>query len=616
MTCRSIRSGDSRLGALLGLLALLVAMFVSTESPALAVAYSYSFNNGGGGNTPFGGSQEEGTAINWGASCKGPGTSRPGYTLLGFRSSHDGLVYGTDCGGGYFSLTGYTMPSQNVVFTFVWTLDITYDSQGGSAIADGDTTTTNGATITTLPTDPTRTGYTFAGWYTSSSGGTQITTGAPHGQTSHFTLYAKWTGNPLVISYDSQGGSAVVDGDTTSAVGGLINPLPTPPTRSGFSFTGWNTSADGTGVDVGFIVLPGSDGPAHGQSADFTLYAQWLGDTLNITYDSQSGSAVVNGDTTTSSGATITTLPTDPTRAGYTFAGWYTASSGGTLITTGAPHGQTSDFTLYAQWSPVVVPIAPAPVLTPVWRATLDPNGGVCLDSVARTEMWTSVFIGHRYLPNSSDCTRDGHHFAGWATADELTTIATFPLLVDPSDGEQRAFLAANANLVAIWTSNTDEGLIAPAPSVTARSRFTINMGGAVSTVEHRSERITTNMNAAAGTLFSIIGTQYQHDSDIEVWINSTRVLLGTTRVGVDNTFIIATNLPSDIQTGEHTLEIVGVDLAGEEQTTWIGLFVETPNFELPITGRNSDLVLSWSLALLVAGVLVGVFGRRRGLHR
>lgn len=200
--------------------------------------------------------------------------------------------------------------------------------------------------------------------------------------------------------------------------------------------------------------------------------------------------------------------------------------------------------------------------------------------------------------------------------------MTTFPLLVDPSDGEQHPFLAANANLVAIWTSTIDEGLITPAPSVTAPSSFTIDMGGVVSTVEHRSERITTNMRATAGALFSVTGTQYQADSDIEVWINSTRVLLGTTTVGDDNIFTIATNLPDGIESGDHTLEIMGVDLAGNEQTTWIGLFVdepvlvETPNFELPRTGRDSDLVLSWSLALLVAGILVGVLGRRRGLHR
>ena len=361
-TDRASRPGHSRFSALLALVALVVGMFVTTESPALAVAYTYTFNNGGGGNTPFGGSQEEGTTINWGASCKGPGTSRPGYTLLGFRSSHDGLVYGTDCGGGYFSLTGYTMPSQNVIFTFVWSLDITYDSQGGSAIADGDTTTTNGATITTLPTDP--------------------------------------------------------------------------------------------------------------------------------------------------------------TRAGYTFAGWYTASSGGTQITTSAPHGQISDFTLYAQWTQVPVQV------------------------------------------------------------------------------------------------------VVPAPPAPAPSSFTIDMGGAVSTVEHRPEEITTNMNATAGTLFSVTGTQFQANSDIEVWINSTRVLLGTATVGADNTFILTSNLPDDIEPGEHTLEIVGVNLAGDAQTTWIGLLVdepeliETPNFELPSTGHNSDIVLNWSLAILVAGILVGALSRRRGVHR
>ncbi len=71
---------------------------------------------------------------------------------------------------------------------------------------------------------------------------------------------------------------------------------------------------------------------------------------LNITYDSQSGSVVSDGDSTTMTGGSINALPSEPTRAGYTFTGWYTAAQGGTKITSGVAHNQTNDFTLYAQW--------------------------------------------------------------------------------------------------------------------------------------------------------------------------------------------------------------------------------------------------------------------------
>ena len=82
------------------------------------------------------------------------------------------------------------------VYSIVTTLNITYDSQGGSAVSDGDATTTRGGTIDVLPSDPTRDGYTFAGWFTAASGGTEITSDAAHNQTADFTVYAQWTANP------------------------------------------------------------------------------------------------------------------------------------------------------------------------------------------------------------------------------------------------------------------------------------------------------------------------------------------------------------------------------------------------------------------------------------
>ena len=147
----------------------------------------------------------------------------------------------------------------------------------------------------------------------------------------------------LDITYDSQNGSDITDGDTTSNACGAVTALPTDPTRTGYTFNGWHTAAsDGSEITAG---------AAHGQDADFTLYAQWTANTLSVTYDSQGGSTVTDGDTTTNTGGSITTLPTDPTHDGYTFTGWYTAASDGTQINAGAAHNQTTDFTLYAQWS-------------------------------------------------------------------------------------------------------------------------------------------------------------------------------------------------------------------------------------------------------------------------
>ena len=120
----------------------------------------------------------------------------------------------------------------------------------------------------------------------------------------------------------------------------------------------------------------------------------------------------------------------------------------------------------------------------------------------------------------------------------------------------------------------------------------------------------------------SVVGAHYQSGSTVEIWINSTRVHLGTANVGRDNTFDLTTTLPIDIEPGVHTLEIIGTDIAGNSQTTFIAVTIlepgniDEPTFELPVTGHDSDLLTNWSLALLVAGILVGVLSRRRGLLR
>lgn len=90
--------------------------------------------------------------------------------------------------------------------------------------------------------------------------------------------------------------------------------------------------------------------------------------------------------------------------------------------------------------------------LVPIWRASLDPNGGTCVDGVTRNEPWSTVFVGYRYLPGATDCARPGHTFAGWADRTTPSTIKTLPLLVDPSRNTRRYFAAQDLDLIAVWT--------------------------------------------------------------------------------------------------------------------------------------------------------------------
>lgn len=139
---------------------------------------------------------------------------------------------------------------------------VSYDEQGGTSVPD-DSFTTGGSV--TLPSAPTRTGYTFSGWYTAASGGTSVQgpTYSP-GVTAPVSLFARWQPVTYTVTYDTHGGSSVTDGTYTS---GSAITLPGAPTRSGYSFAGWFTSSTG-GSALGATYSPPGTGT-------ISLHAQW-----------------------------------------------------------------------------------------------------------------------------------------------------------------------------------------------------------------------------------------------------------------------------------------------------------------------------------------------------
>lgn len=295
-------------------------------------------------------------------------------------------------------------------------LNVTYESNGGSSVSS--TTTTSGGTVA-QPTAPSKNGYTFAGWYSASdlSGSAISSWPYTHGQTADFTLYAKWTADNLIVTYDAQSGSAVANGSV--ATGASIVSAPTAPTRVGYTFNGWFTATTG-GSAISFPY-------AHGQTANFTLYAQWTANTLNVTWNSNSGSAV--GGTTTTTGATITSAPTSPTRAGYTFAGWFEQSGlTSQAVFPNYVHAQTANFTLYAKWN-----------ANPTRTVTYALAGGT---STLPTQ--SAVQDGLSFTINANTPVRFGYTFLGWSNG--TTTY-------QPSDSYTVG--ASNVTLTATWSADT-----------------------------------------------------------------------------------------------------------------------------------------------------------------
>lgn len=238
----------------------------------------------------------------------------------------------------------------SVVDQTIKTYTVSFNANGGQ-VSVNSKSVTSGSTYGTLPT-PSRSGYTFDGWYTAKSGGSQITASTKVELTNNQTLYAHWTvaSKSYTITFDANGGS-VSKSSMTVTYGGKYGALPTPK-RSGYTFNFWyyDDSSNGTCVTV-------TSESTVKITKNTTLYASWTKTntdtgTNNSTYKvtlSVNGGSVSTGSITVENGSTYGTLPT-PTRSGYTFAGWYTAKSGGTKITSSTKVNLTSDQTLYALW--------------------------------------------------------------------------------------------------------------------------------------------------------------------------------------------------------------------------------------------------------------------------
>lgn len=267
---------------------------------------------------------------------------------------------------------------------------ITLNQSGGMG-GTQSVTATYGEPMPSI-TVPTRPGYTFLGYFDTydASGGTQYYTSSGTSarnwdKSSDTTLYARWIGNELIVSYNPNGGWTDRYFDRV-LVGGTFPALPTA-TWDGDTTNRWYTAiTGGTEIHHGDTVT---------QTEDFTLYAHWdRTETCTVTFNAGEGTAsetqrIVN------KGAVIGALPT-ATWTGHTFKGWFLSSGGGTAIT--SDYVVDDDLYLYAQWD------------SNTYTVTFNGNGGTPSQSTK------SVAYGSQYgtLPY---CNQTGKTFLGWFTS-------------------------------------------------------------------------------------------------------------------------------------------------------------------------------------------------------
>jgi len=181
------------------------------------------------------------------------------------------------------------------------------------------------------PTEPTKTGCTFDGWYSDIGMKTPYVFATMPAE--DITLNGKWTINEYTISFDSNGGSSV--SQMIEDYGTVIS-APTAPTKTGYSFVGWYSDI-GLATPYVFTMMP---------AENLMLYAKWAINEYTITFETDGGSSVAP---ITADFNSIVTAPLDPTKEFYIFEGWYADAEFTTeYLFTNMP---AANITVYAKWT-------------------------------------------------------------------------------------------------------------------------------------------------------------------------------------------------------------------------------------------------------------------------
>ncbi|MBO4327688.1 MAG: InlB B-repeat-containing protein, partial [Clostridia bacterium] len=160
------------------------------------------------------------------------------------------------------------------------TYTVTFNENGGTLSGDNFKNVKYNSTYGTMPT-PTRTGYTFDGWYTSESGGSKVTDSTKMTTASNHTLYAHWMANKYTVTFNANGGSSSTSSKEVT-YDTNYGTLPTP-TRTGYTFDGWYTAASG-GSEV-------TSSTKMTTASNHSLYAQWTVNKYTVLFDANGGSS-------------------------------------------------------------------------------------------------------------------------------------------------------------------------------------------------------------------------------------------------------------------------------------------------------------------------------------
>ena len=328
-----------------------------------AQTLTYHGNGATGGNTAAQ-SGKTGDELTTNAN----GFTRDGYTFVRWDTTKDGS--GTAYGEGKNGVSQYVMkPAGNDLYA-IWKANpatIQYRNDWPNTTGSTpDTTGSTGDTVTVSQNGFDRPGYTFTGWSTSKRGDPSLNPGDKHTlEPGTTTVWAQWKANPAHLVYNSNIGSI---GSETKTVDGVVDQtvktIDNPFDRPGYTFSGWNTQADGKGkaYDPGAdCTLTANDKSTPKNTS--VLYAQWTINKVTLKFDPNGGVGGYPSINTDAFGSV--TIPKDAkepkvTRPGFRFTGWSlkkTPDKDETLLTPGkdtVSMPAEGEVTVYAQWEPAM----------------------------------------------------------------------------------------------------------------------------------------------------------------------------------------------------------------------------------------------------------------------
>lgn len=274
------------------------------------------------------------------------------------------------------------------------------------------------------PSDPYRSGYYFDGWFTSATGGTAINKGTWTPTQPTTTLYAQWTPHTYPLTWNANGGTG--GGQTTQYHDETVKPPTTPPTRTGYEFTGWYLDKNCT--------IPLTSGTLVTGAA--TFYAGWTPKEYTITWDANY------------TGGTITTIKQHhdeklnilpkPVRDGYSFGGWYTKPGG--AGTRAESYGTVrEDVTFYAKWTNETLDYT----VKLEWDDHSN-NDNVRPESITVSLVANGIPTGLSYTLDATDADRSGnvwsYTFEGLDVTDAVSNPITYSVAITSTVSDQYSY--------------------------------------------------------------------------------------------------------------------------------------------------------------------------------